>query len=318
MAIGMNKSIVILGSSGLIGSQLTTRFQNSSFQVIPITKKDCDLTNIDEVKRTISGLLPCSIICAAGVVGGISSNIESGWNLGIENALITSNVLKVAYELGIDELIYFGCGCCYPNNISRPMKPDDIWDGPIEPTSRAYSLSKLIGVELVSQARSSGLSWTTVIPSNVYGPHDDYSLERAHVVPALLRRVITSIEKKQDVLTLMGDGSAIRQFIHSSDVASAIEIILANLKYADPIINIATPDTCTIKELANLIAHVSAYAGEIIFSGQGANGTPIKVLDGSHLISMGWKSEYDLERGLSHTYRWLTDNLGTKTVRGWG
>ena len=313
----MRKPVVVFGAGGLIGKAVTKHFADQGVETLGVTSQMVDLTIPGDVERFFQDSCPAGVINCAGVVGGIVSNLANGYDLGSINALIEVNVLNAARRAGIERLVNLGCGCCYPNNKTFPMTAQEIWSGPIEPSSRAYSLAKLLGIELVNQQRLSSPEWISVIPSNVYGPGDNFSPEHSHVIPAMIRRFILAKLDQGGIIEFMGTGSAIRQFIHTDDVASAIYLVYSRANKLGPVVNIAGPETTSIEDLAHLTGRVVGYCGTISFSGRGSNGTPVKVLDGSALAALGWSPSFTLEYGLEDTLARMRVLSRQGELRGW-
>ncbi|HUY87033.1 MAG TPA: NAD-dependent epimerase/dehydratase family protein [Acidimicrobiales bacterium] len=309
------QSILLLGSSGLVGSAIAEEFSCSCYQVIAPTSSHVDLQDTKRVRYFIDELHPDVVIHAAGQVGGIGANMRYGFELGVNNAAITTNVLMAAYESGIDKLIYLGCGCSYPNNRSEPMTPSDLFDGPVEPTSRAYALAKSLGLELTLQARNSGRSWVSIVPSNLYGPHDNFDPLHAHVVPSLIRKMHLAKSEQLPVLRLRGSGRPLRQFLHSFDLAAGLQLVCDNVDRFEPIVNIGGDNICSIAELARTVAEVTGFAGTIEWDTASDDGTSAKILDDTQIRLGGWTPQFDLPNGIAQTYSWI---LTTSTlVRGW-
>ncbi len=342
----MRKPVVVFGAGGLIGKAVTKYFADQGVETLGVTSQMVDLTIPGDVERFFQDSCPAGVINCAGVVGGIVSNLANGYDLGSINALIEVNVLNAARRAGIERLVNLGCGCCYPNNKTFPMTAQEIWSGPIEPSSRAYSLAKLLGIELVNQQRLSSPEWISVIPSNVYGPGDNFSPEHSHVIPAMIRRfILAKLDQggpakgskakstspdgnvsegdppaksgSSGIIEFMGTGSAIRQFIHTDDVASAIYLVYSRADKLGPVVNIAGPETTSIEDLAHLTGRVVGYCGTISFSGRGSNGTPVKVLDGSALAALGWSPSFTLEYGLEDTLAQMRVLARQGELRGW-
>ena len=307
---------LVLGGTGLAGSAISAALMRSGYDVSVTSSRDADLRDISQVRRLLSDRGPTLVIHAAGRVGGIEANLEHGLELGLDNALITVNVLKAAAENGINKLIYLGSGCCYPNDRSSEMGLDDLFAGPVESSSRAYALAKSIGIELVVRARADGKAWTTVIPANLYGPRDDFDLERSHVVAGVMRRVHDAKMAGTEEVVLWGTGAPIRQFLHSSDLGSAVAVIAGHLSSAEAVLNVAGDSKHSVLQLATEMIDVVRYGGRVSWDRARPDGTPVKLLEDSRVRELGWTPSYDLRSGLSNTYAWFTQALEVGAVRG--
>jgi len=296
-------NVLILGR-GLVGSALNEYLiTNTEYAVHSLGKSDLDLRDFHAVEENFRRINPDIVILAAGVVGGIEKNIAEPYVLGAENSRIILNVIEVCTKIGIGKLINLVPACVYPSNLNRRMKPDDLWSGPMEATSLPYSTAKMLGITLVNSVRSQyGFNWISVIATNLYG--DDSSIEshKAHVIPALLMKFSSAREKGVSEISLLGDGSPIREFLHVEDFASAIEFILMNELYSEPIINVAGSTSWTIKDLSKIIQEATNYRGKISFANDGKNGAMVKLLDSSMLNSHGWSPKISLPVGVARVF----------------
>ena len=317
----MSEATLVLGASGLVGRAIVRALSAAGSMVIGSTRSDTDLRDPLATLELIRGVQPDAIVHAAGVVSGIEGNLNVGMQLGIENSRLVANVASAALEVGVSKLVYLGCACCYPNDIQREMTPNDLFGGPIEESSRAYALAKLVGLELVLQAWRSGLRWVALIPSNLYGPGDNFDRERSHVVPALIRRFHEAKEAGWDNVELRGSGGAVRQLLYIDDLAEAVVMIcqeaISPPSLSVPILNAAAKHQYTIADVARLIADCVGYSGNVTWEAKQSDGTPVKLLDDSPLRSAGWEPRVDLQEGLSRTYRWVQSCREVGAVRGW-
>lgn len=297
------RRILVLGK-GLVGGSLSRRFNmNAEFETIALSRSDLDFKDSLKLKEQISSLKPSVVIIAAGVVGGIERNLVEPCDLGIQNSIILTNIVNTCLELQIQNLINLVPACVYPANISRRMKPNDLWMGPMEKTSLAYSTAKLLGVVLVDAARIQfGKSWISVIATNLYGDSSDCALQEQHVIPALLRKFHEAKISGVPEISLLGDGTPVREFMHVDDLASAVEFIVENQVYMDSVVNVSGADSCTIKELADLIKKITCFDGEVSFDYTKKNGAASKLLDGSRLHQLGWAQKISLEHGIDSIY----------------
>jgi len=309
--------ILVFGASGMIGSAIMDLLLEGGREVIGVSSVDCDLRDPVAVQRLLRVIAPTLVIHAAGVVGGISANLEMGLSFGVDNALITVNVLRAASDQQIPGLVYFGSSCCYPNDRRHRMMVSDLFTGEVESSSRAYALAKSLGIELVIQARKQGLFWTNVIPANVYGPKDNFHLNYAHVVAALMRRFHEAKVTEAERIVVRGSGVARRQFLHAFDLAEAVARVATELKVASPVINVAGDVETSIAELCSSMAKVVGYTGSIVWDDSSPDGTPVKLLDDTSIREMGWVPRYGLLAGLEQTYEWFTAASEAGEVRGY-
>jgi GDP-L-fucose synthase len=276
---------------------------NAEFQTFSLSRSEFDFRDSVKLKEQISYLNPSVVIIAAGVVGGIERNLVEPYDLGIQNSMILNNIVSVCLELKIENLINLVPACVYPANISRRMNPNDLWMGPMEKTSLAYSTAKLLGVVLVAAARAQfGKRWVSVIATNVYGNAIDCAPQKQHVIPALLRKFHEAKIFGAPQISLLGDGTPVREFMHVDDLASAVAFVVENQVYMDSVVNVSGTDSCTIKELADLIKKITCFDGEVSFDNTKKNGAASKLLDGSRLHQLGWAPKISLEHGIDSIY----------------
>jgi GDP-L-fucose synthase len=297
------KRVLVLGK-GLVGSSLSGRFNmNAEFQTFSLSRSEFNFRDSVKLKEQISYLKPSVVIIAAGVVGGIERNLVEPYDLGIQNSVILNNIVSVCLELKIENLINLVPACVYPANISRRMNPNDLWTGPMEKTSLAYSTAKLLGVVLVAAARAQfGKRWVSVIATNIYGSAIDCAPQKQHVIPALLRKFHEAKISGVPQISLLGDGTPVREFMHVDDLASAVAFVVENQVYMDSVVNVSGTDSCTIKELADLIKKITCFDGEVSFDNTNKNGAASKLLDGSRLHQLGWAPKISLEHGIDGIY----------------
>jgi GDP-L-fucose synthase len=305
-------SVLILGH-GLVGSAIGDHLKrNSGHDVRTIDKSVIDLRDLEALFLFLSGNRPDILIVAAGVVGGIEKNIDEPYFLGSENSRIIVNVMEVCAKLGIDKVINLVPACVYPSNIARRMTPEDLWSGPMEETSLAYSTAKILGITLVNAVRSQyKLNWISVIATNLYGDDSSIEAHKAHVIPALLMKFIGAKNEGLAEVTLLGDGSPIREFLHVDDLASAVMLLIEKEFLTDSIINVSGSASLSIRELAMVIGDVTNYSGQIKFANDGKNGALVKLLDGSRLLDLGWSPKICLSEGVTRVFKkYQTDLYG--------
>jgi GDP-L-fucose synthase len=297
------RRVLILGK-GLVGGSLNRQFLLAGgYEVINLGKQELDLTDISQVSLTLRRLNPEVLILASGVVGGIEKNISEPFHLGAINSRIILNTIHTASTLRIPLLINLVPACVYPISIFRRMKPEDLWSGPMEPTSLPYSTAKLLGVTLVKAARDEfGLNWTSLVATNLYGDDSTLHSHSAHVIPALLTKFANAKNSGFKEVQLLGDGTPIREFLHVDDFSLAVKFVLDRNLYTESILNVAGQDSWTIKELADLVQDTVGYKGQLRFANDGKNGAPMKLLDGTKLHNLGWTPKISLSEGVAKVF----------------
>jgi len=295
--------VVILGK-GLVGGALIQRLTLVPYlEIIGISRKDCDLRDRLEVENLFLSKKPDLVILAAGVVGGIEKNLSSPAELIMENSRINLSVLEAAISSRIPKLINIVPACVYPAYIEHRMKPEDLFTGPMEPSSLSYSTAKLAGVVMVSALRKEfELEWVSIIATNLYGDNFNDENHKAHVIPALVSKISEAKRLKLPNINLLGNGFPIREFLHVEDFAEAILKIIKLDFYDEEIFNIAGKEAISIRNLAELIKRISGYEGSLTFNNDGKNGAPKKLLDGSKIHELGWNAEVSLESGLERIF----------------
>jgi GDP-L-fucose synthase len=295
--------VLVLGK-GLIGSAVSEHLkQDNRFEVEVHGKTSLDLRDSHELQNLLKRTRPEIVVIAAGVVGSIQKNSSEPYLLGMENSRITLNTIEMCTRLNVPQVLNLVPACVYPSNINRRMRPEDLWTGPMEVASLPYSTAKILGITLVNAAREQNNSkWVSVIATNLYGDDSSIETHKAHVIPELLKKFTSARIEGKASITLMGDGSPVREFLHVDDFASAIRYIITNEYYSDPVVNVSGTSSWTISDLASIMKDVTKFQGEIIFANDGRNGALVKLLDGSRLHSMGWAPEINLPQGVARVY----------------
>ena len=295
--------ILVLGE-GLVGSAVRDRLEkNSSYEIETLAKSSVDLRNLSDFELLLEKIKPEVVIIAAGVVGGFEKNYSEPYLLGLENSKIILNVIEACIKQEILHVLNLVPASVYPANIERRMIPEDLWKGPVDTTSLPYVLAKLLGLTLIGAARSQHkVNWISVIATNLYGDDSTIESHKAHVIPSLLEKFNSAKKVGRTEIVLLGDGSPIREFLHVDDFASAIEFILDNKLFSEPILNVAGESFCTIKGLAEIVKNVTKFQGQVLFANDGRNGATVKLLDGSVLHSFGWMPKIALSDGVTRVY----------------
>lgn len=305
-------TIVIAGSTGLVGSAITRALVGRGQSVIGINRKVVDLLDRKATFEFINAAKPDLVIDAAAIVGGIGANNNFPVDFLSKNIQIQSNLMDAAHAANVERFVFLGSSCIYPRDCVQPIKEEYLMTGPLEQTNSAYAVAKIAGIELIRSYRKQfNRKWISLMPTNMYGPNDNFDLATCHVLPALINRFVTATKNGDRVVTLWGTGLAKREFMHVDDIASAI--FIAAEKYDDGLqINVGTGEDLTISELATVIAQLSGYKGKIEWDSSKPDGTPRKVLDVTKMKNLGWAPAISLEAGIASTVEWFKDNSMAK------
>jgi len=301
-------TIVVAGHTGLVGSAIFEALKSRGEDVIGINSKVVNLLDRGSTFEFIKDIKPDLIIDAAAIVGGIRANSEFRVEFLSKNLQIQNNLMDAAHEANVDRFVFLGSSCIYPRECPQPIKEEYLMTGPLEPTNSAYAVAKIAGIELINSYRNQhARHWISLMPTNTYGPRDNFDLNTCHVLPAMINRYVTACRAGKAEITLWGSGDSKREFLHSSDLANAV--ILASEKYdSDLHLNIGTGEDLSIKELASKISKFSGFAGRTNWDNSMPNGTPRKVLDISRLKSLGWQPKVSLDEGIKETIEYFEAN----------
>lgn len=290
--------LFIAGHKGLVGSALVRRFSKEDVTIITKPREELNLANQKAVQYFFQTEQIDTVILAAAKVGGILANSTYPGQFIYDNLIIASNVIHQAFLGNVKNLIFLGSSCIYPKHAQQPMNEDQLLTGPLEPTNEPYAIAKIAGLKLAEYYRKQyGVNFYSLMPTNLYGPNDNYNLETSHVVPALIRKFYEA----KDEVEIWGTGNVKREFMHVDDLADACAFCL-NLKYNPDLLNVGTGEDCTIKELVEIIQNVSKFKGTVKWNTSKPDGTPRKLLDVSRINNLGWKAKIDLKSGLEQTY----------------
>tara|TARA_X000000368_G_scaffold402807_1_gene377103 strand:+ start:709 stop:1614 length:906 start_codon:yes stop_codon:yes gene_type:complete len=294
-----NSKFYVAGNTGLVGSAIVRMLKKKMFyNIISSPSSHWDLTVQSRVDQFFRLNQPEYVFLAAAKVGGIGANSTSPAHFIYDNLMIQTNIIDAAYRYGAKKLIFLGSSCIYPKFASQPIKETALMTGALEPSNDAYATAKIAGIKMCQAYRQQyGFDAISVMPTNLYGPNDNYDLENSHVLPAMIRK----FHEAKDKVTLWGDGSAMREFLHVDDLAEALHLLMNKYSEASPI-NVGTGEDVTIKELAETVGSVVGNK-EIEWDKSKPNGTPRKVLDVSKIKSMGWKPTISLRDGIESTYQ---------------
>ena len=308
--MGSDSKIFVAGHKGLVGSAIVRHLKAQGFtNIVTVDRSQCDLTNENAVKMFFMMEQPEYVFLAAAKVGGIGGNSDYPADFIYENLMIQSNVINSAAIVGVEKLLFLGSSCIYPKFAKQPITEDQLLTGALEGSNDAYAIAKIAGIKMCQAYRKQhGLNAIAVMPTNLYGPNDNFDINYGHVLPSLLAKFDGSLEKsKHWVVKLWGDGSARREFLHVDDLAAALLICMERYD-SDEIINIGTGEDVTIKELADMIVDITGYENDYVWDTSKPNGTPRKVLNVDKIKSLGWEPKISLREGLESTYEWMKNN----------
>ncbi|MFM8469572.1 MAG: GDP-L-fucose synthase family protein [Limisphaerales bacterium] len=307
------QSIFIAGHRGLAGSALWRLYsRRPGWRVITRTHAELELKDTAAVRAFFAQERPTHVILAAARVGGIQANATQPVEFLLDNLRIQNNVIETAAEAGVAKLLFLGSSCVYPKHAPQPMREDALLTSPLEPTNEGYALAKIAGLKLCAYYRRQyGRNFISAMPTNLYGPHDNFDLEKSHVLPALLRKFHEAKVANAPTVTLWGTGSPRREFLHADDFAEACAVLLDRYE-SDQLINVGVGEDVTIRELAELIRGVVGYAGEIVWNTALPDGTPRKLLDVARIHALGWRARIPLADGIRSSYEWFRANRAGK------
>ena len=301
-------TILVAGGSGLVGSAIVRELKRLNQNVIGISSKDVDLLDRDKTFTFVHNLKPTAIIDAAAKVGGIGGNNTYPAEFLTQNLQIQSNLMDAAHAANVSKFVFLGSSCIYPRDCAQPIKEEYLLTGELEQTNSAYAVAKIAGIELIKSYRKEyGYKWISVMPTNMYGPNDNFDLENGHVLPVLIRKFIDAKRSSASEVRLWGSGTPLREFLHVDDLAKAV--VLCMDKYDDSKqINIGSGQEVSIADLADKISKVVGFSGEITWDSSKPDGSMRKVLDSSKIANLGWKPLISLDRGIASTVEWYLQN----------
>ena len=302
--------IYIAGHRGLVGSSIELKLRSRGFSnIIVRTRSRLDLVNQDAVNQFFSEQSIDLVIIAAAMVGGIYANNLRPAEFIRNNLQIQTNIIDAAYRSGVDKLLFLGSSCISPRLASQPIKEDSLLSGPLEETNKAYAIAKIAGIEMCQAYRKqNGFNAICAMPTNLYGPGDNFHIQDSHVVPALIRKIHEAKVSGDKNVVIWGSGNPRREFLYVDDLSDACLFLFENYDGESPI-NIGCGEDITIKELAKLICFIVGYSGQLTFDTSKPDGTPRKLLDVSRLEKLGWRANTSFRDGIKNTYEWFLDNL---------
>ncbi|WP_368518296.1 GDP-L-fucose synthase family protein [Rhizobium sp.] len=308
------KKIWVAGSTGMVGSAVVDTLKQRDCEVITSTSKDLNLINQHDVQDFLSDRKPDCIILAAAKVGGILANDSYPAEFLYENLMIESNIIGAANGLGVEKLLFLGSSCIYPKHAPQPITEDSLLTGPLEPTNQWYAIAKIAGLMMCDAFRRQyGRSYISAMPTNLYGPRDNFHLQNSHVIPGMMHRFHNAKASGQRSLEIWGSGKPLREFMHVHDLAQAAIFLLEHYDDEGPV-NIGTGREVSISELALMVKEVVGFDGEIVYNTNRPDGTPRKLLSNEKLMKLGYEPKIKLEDGLKSTYQWFLDNINTLRI----
>jgi GDP-L-fucose synthase len=309
MSLQKDETIFVAGHRGMVGSAIDGKLRQDGFtQVLGRTRAELDLLDRAAVRAFFEKERPSIVIDAAAKVGGILANNEQPVEFLLQNLTIQNNLIEAAADFGTRKLLFLGSSCIYPKMAPQPIPESALLTGPLEPTNDAYAIAKIAGIKLCqSYAREYGKNFISGMPTNLYGPHDNYDLHNSHVLPAFIRKVHEAKKSGAKSITVWGSGTPQREFLHTTDLAEACVFLLEHYDEPD-LVNIGCGEDVTIRELAETVCDVLGFDGTLEFDTTKPDGTPRKLLDISKIKSLGWSPRIPLREGIADAYRWFCEN----------
>ena len=312
MSLQKDETIFVAGHRGMVGSAIHRRLLKDGFtRVIGRTRSELNLLDRRSVREFFEQERPSIVIDAAAKVGGILANNEQPVEFLLQNLTIQNNLIEAAADTGARKLLFLGSSCIYPKMAPQPISEDSLLTGPLEPTNDAYAIAKIAGIKLCqSYARQYGKNFISAMPTNLYGPHDNYDLRNSHVLPALIRKVHEAKQAGAKNIAVWGSGNPRREFLHTDDLADACVFLLEHYDQPD-LINVGCGEDVTIRELAETVCDVLGFEGSLEFDPTKPDGTPRKLLDIQKIKSLGWSPKIPLREGIADAYDWFIKNQST-------
>lgn len=308
-----NKRIWVAGHRGMVGSAVVRRLASESCDVITAGRDVVDLKRQSEVEDFLRDSRPDAIILAAAKVGGILANDTRPAEFLYDNLMIEANIVQAAHEAGVDRLLFLGSSCIYPKLAPQPILEDALLTGPLEPTNEWYAIAKIAGIKLAQAYRKQyGRDYISAMPTNLYGPGDNFDLTSSHVLPALIRKAHEAKLRGDAEIVVWGTGSPLREFLHADDCADALVFLLKSYSGYEHV-NVGSGTDISILELTRLVCEVVGYEGQIVHDLTKPDGTPRKLMSADRLRGMGWSPRIDLRRGIASTYQWFLEEFSPQS-----
>ena len=306
-----NKRILVLGHRGMVGAAIVRRLEREECAVLTVARADVDLERQAETETMMKVLNPDAVILAAAKVGGIHANQSSPSDFIYKNLVIATNVLEAAHQANVNRVLVLGSSCIYPREATQPMAEGALLEGPLEPTNQWYAIAKIAAIKLAEAYHlQHGRDYISAMPTNLYGPGDNFDLQSSHVLPALMRKAHDAREAGSESMTIWGSGDPLREFMHCDDCADALVLLLQRYSGRSHV-NVGIGKEISIGRVAQLICETVGFEGEIVCDSKYPDGTPRKLMDSGLLFSLGWRPGIGLSEGLKSTYDWCLKS-------GWG
>ena len=308
-------TIIVAGATGLAGSSIVKAFETAGREVVGINRGVVNLLDARATRKFVLSVKPALIVDAAAMVGGIGANNAYPVEFLSDNLSIQNNLMEAAHFANVPKFVFLGSSCIYPRDCAQPIKEEYLMTGPLETSNSAYAVAKIAGIEMINSYRKEyGKDWISLMPTNLYGPRDNFNLSVSHVMPAFIRKFVDAVDKGLKQVTLWGSGTPMREFLHVDDLAKAI--LLVSEKYNSGMhLNIGTGEDLSIKELAHKVASAAGYSGQIEWDTSKLDGTPRKVLDVSRIRALGWSPTITLDEGIASTIAWYKEANARGEVR---
>ena len=308
------RRVCVAGYRGMLGSALVRRLAQEDCRLLPLGREILDLRDQAAVFAWFDEYRPDAVFLAAATVGGIYANDRQPADFLYDNLAIAANVIEAARRSEVRKLVFFGTSCMYPKLAAQPISEDSLLEGPLEPTNEWYGVAKIAGVKLCqAYRRQHGCDFVTVVPTNLYGPGDNFDPLQSHVIPALMRKLHNAVKEGDETVEIWGTGKPRREFMHVDDAADAAVFLLRHWSAEEPI-NVGTGEDIGIAELAETIARVVGFHGRFVFDMSKPDGAPRKALDASKLLALGWRAQIGFDQGIRETYDWFRKKIGVAVV----
>jgi GDP-L-fucose synthase len=308
------KRVWVAGHRGMAGSAIVRRLAQEGCEVLTVSRQEVDLRRQAEVEAWMDAKRPHAVFVAAARVGGILANATQPADFLYDNLVIETNIIHAAFRAKVEKLLFLGSSCIYPRLAPQPMSEDQLLTGPLEPTNEWYAVAKIAGIKLCQAYRKQhGCDFISAMPTNLYGPGDNYDLQQGHVAAALQVKIHRAKTAGAPTVELWGTGTPRREFLHVDDLADGLVFMMQRYSAAEHL-NVGTGVDVTIRELAELIARVAGYEGSFVFDTTRPDGTPRKVMDVSRMSALGWRARTPLEEGFRYAYRWYVENVAKAAV----
>lgn len=303
------KRVWVAGHKGMVGSAIVRRLAQEDCEVLTVTRQDCDLEDHAAVSSWLATNKPDAVFMAAAKVGGILANDTNPVDFIYNNLAIQNAVIKASYEQGVEKLLFLGSSCIYPKHADQPIREDALLTGPLEPTNEWYAIAKIAGIKLCqAYMRQYGARFISAMPTNLYGPFDNFDLQSSHVIPALMRKAHRAKLAGESGMEIWGTGTPLREFLHVDDLADACVYVMQQYEDYEHI-NIGSGSDLSIADVAKTVMRTVGQEGELRHDLSKPDGTPRKLMSAEKLLALGWRPSIDLDSGLASTYEWFLENI---------